>query len=257
MSLLARRASRLRLAARTILVGMAFLLVPAAVAASGPASTAWQAVPDGTPSPGGGDSVCASGRLTVGALPAIDAAWEAGLAAATERATAWHAEASLVAVQVTCRFLDPGFAVRATFYADKMDRSLYESDDGAVTALDPDVPPPTSLPVDGISFALLADVLGEAGYPPTTELSPSGVAVRYNQDDQNWRFGPEMAPTERTLFHVATEQDNQTQDLFVDAEDGTIYRYQPNEPARGTGRAAAEPGGHGDASRERRRWDRR
>jgi hypothetical protein len=236
---------------------MVFLLVPAAAAASGPAGTAPRAVPDGTPVPRGVDDACASGRLTVGALPAIDAAWEAGLAAATERATAWHPEARLVAVQVTCRFLDPGFAIRATFYADKMDRSLYESDDGAVTALDPDVPPPTSLPVDGLSFRLLADALAEAGYPPTTELSPAGVAVRYNQDDPAWRFGPEMVPTERTLFHVATEQDNQTQDLFVDAEDGTIYRYRRDEPAPGTGRVVVGSGEHGDASRGRRRGQRR
>ncbi|CAA9537177.1 MAG: hypothetical protein AVDCRST_MAG49-432 [uncultured Thermomicrobiales bacterium] len=168
---------------------------------------------------------CGDGRLTVGGLPEVDATFAAELAGAQAIADAWDEESYLVALDVTCRFLDPGFTVRATYFSKARERSLFRTADGEVIALDPNVQDPRPLDVEGLSFDRLARALRSEGIEPDAMLTPSGVAVRLNVDNDDWRFGPDDLPPDHVVFHLTVEQNNEMRDLFVDAEDGTVYRY--------------------------------
>ena len=173
---------------------------------------------DATPSPS-----CATGRLVIGDLPAIEEDFEDGVAAEMELAADWHDDARLVGLRVGCRLLDDGFNWRGIFFSDAIQTYWY-SDTGVTRTVDAVAPPGPTLPLDDVSFTRLHRSLIRAGYTDETELNPtSNVEIRLNSDEAP--FGPPSAPRGEVYVHVAIESRGGVVDLFVSAEDGTIYRY--------------------------------
>ena len=166
---------------------------------------------------------CASGRLAVGDLPSAEAAWGAGIAAATDRARAWRPDVRLVRLRVACQPLEPDFRWQGTFYSESA-QSFFFSDTGQTEPAEVDPASVPTLPLDRISFRQLHLSLARAGYPDTTALSPtSGVTVRLNTPVDP--FGPPGTP-EDVVYHVAVDDHGEIRDLFVSATDWTVYQYQ-------------------------------
>ena len=165
---------------------------------------------------------CHAGRLTVGDLRAIDANWQVGVRAATERARRWRADARLVWLRVACQPLEPQFRWQGTFYAESA-QSFFLSDTGQTRPAEVEPANVPTLPMDRISFSEFQRSLARAGYADDAELSPtSGVMVRLNTPLDP--FGPPGIP-EDVVYHVAIEGSGEERDLFVSAADWTLYDY--------------------------------
>lgn len=166
---------------------------------------------------------CATGRLTVGDIPLIDAAWQAGLAAADERARAWRSDARLVAVRVACEPLEPTFRWQGTFYSDAA-QSFFQSDSGQTEPAEVDPASVVTLPRDRISFLELHRVLARSGYADDTFLSATGgITVRFNAPTDP--FGPPGTPAD-VVYHVAADVGDRIDDLFVSTVDWRVRTYQ-------------------------------
>lgn len=166
---------------------------------------------------------CASGRLVIGDLAAIEEAFADGVAAESAKAAEWHGDARMVGLRVGCRLLDHGFNWRGVFFSDAIQTYWY-SDTEETRTVDAVSPPGPTLPLDGVSFVSLQRSLIRAGYSEFTELNPSSnIEIRLNSDEAP--FGPAAAPRGEVYFHVAIEARGDVLDLFVSADDGTIYRY--------------------------------
>lgn len=166
---------------------------------------------------------CAGGRLTVGDLRAIDAAWVDGVAAATERARQWRNDARLVSLRVGCQPLETGFRWQGRFYAESA-QSFFYSDTGETepAEVEPDSVP--TMPNDALSFRELQRALARAGNADAAALSATGgVTVRLNVPVDP--FGPPGTP-EGIVYHVGIPDQGEVRDLFVSGTDWTIYRYQ-------------------------------
>jgi len=178
--------------------------------------------PAGTPDD---DRRCRRGRLTIGDLLAMDALWRHALDVATERARQWQEDAKLVALKVECAVLESDIRWAAT-YASVDAQSYFRSDTGETEPAETDVALLSSLPVDDVRFGDLHRWLlaADAAFGDDAELSPvSGVEVRLNTPADP--FGPPDAPRGAVYYHVGVIQDDVTQDLFIGATTGTVYRY--------------------------------
>ena len=168
-------------------------------------------------------SSCTTGRLVIGDLLDIEDGFRAGVMAEVESAGRWHADARLVGLRVGCRLLDEGFNWRGIFFSDAIQTYWY-SDTGETKTVDAVGPPGPTLPLDGVSFIRIHRSLIRAGYVDSTELNPtSNIEVRLNSDEAP--FGPPSAPRGQVYVHLAIESRGDVLDLFVSADDGTIYRY--------------------------------
>ena len=166
---------------------------------------------------------CANGRLTVGDLPAIDAAWEAGMAEAAERARAWKADARLVRLRVACQPLEAAFRWQGRYYSDAA-QSFFLSDTGETEPAEVEPASVPTLPLDRVSFRQLYLSLSRAGYPDDRALTAaSGVTVRLNAPEDP--FGPPDTPQD-VVYHVAVDNGGEVQDLFVSGADWTIHPYE-------------------------------
>lgn len=167
---------------------------------------------------------CASGKLTIGDLPAIDRAWEQGIERATADATAWQQDAVLSSLRVVCQLFETEFRWQANFYS-RNAQAFYSSDTREVVPASVEESEVPRLEVNQLSFRLLHDVLNQAGYGDATEISPSsGVDIRLNTNESP--FGPPEAPKDVILYHVAIEQRGEIHDVFVDGRKGKIYTYR-------------------------------
>ena len=190
---------------------------------SGPSTPASTAHPPTQAPPTARSLPCAGGRLTVGDLPTVEAEWGAGIAAATERARAWHPDVRLVRLRVACQPLEPRFRWQGTFYSESA-QSFFFSDTGQTDPAEVDPASVPTLPLDRISFRQLHLSLARAGYPDTTEFSPtSGVTVRLNAPVDP--FGPPGTPQD-IVYHVAVDDQGEIRDLFVSAAGWTVHQYQ-------------------------------
>ncbi|HET8523242.1 MAG TPA: hypothetical protein VFL82_08410 [Thermomicrobiales bacterium] len=168
-------------------------------------------------------AACATGRLTIGDLPKLDSEWQQGLAAETKIAQAWRDDVKLTSFRVGCALLEAGFRWQTTFYSPSA-QAFFSTDTGVVEPAEYDPSDIPELSMDNLSFGLLRRSLSKAGYGDTLELSPAtGVDVRMNTDAMP--FGPPDAPKGTPLFHVAVIYRGEIRDLFVNAIDGTVYRY--------------------------------
>jgi hypothetical protein len=198
---------------------------PSAPTAPPPAPTPMAELPT-RPPPTPPAAPCLGGRLTVGDLVAIDAAWAAGVAAATERAQRWRPDVRLVRVRVACQPLEPAFRWQGTFYSDSA-QSFFLSDTGQTEPAEVDPASVLTLPLDRVSFRQLHLSLARAGYADDTPLSPtSGVTVRLN--DPVDPFGPPGTP-QNVVYHVAVAEQGEVRDLFVSAQGWTIHQYQGDD----------------------------
>lgn len=167
---------------------------------------------------------CAQGRLTIGDLTAVDAAWRQGLSAATVKATAWQADARLVAFRVGCQPLEAVLRWQGRFYSSET-QAFFLSDTGGTTPAEVAPELVQTMPTDVVSFRRLRRALLHASFQDSTELSPvSGVEVRLSTAEDP--FGPPEAPRNTVYYHVAIPQRGEIKDLFVSASDGTIYAYR-------------------------------
>ncbi len=160
------------------------------------------------------DGPCAGGRLTVGALAEMQAAWEQEIIGAQAAATAWQEDAKLVEAQVGCAFLGPGVEVKGRFYSGEA-RAYFASYTGVTTPIDPGVPEPPVLDTAPVSFERIAETLLAEGVDPTAEIHPtSGINVRYN--GTSTPFGPPGTPAETIIIHVIVVTDGDARDLFIE-----------------------------------------
>ena len=167
---------------------------------------------------------CASGKLLIGDLPAIDRAWQEGIEKATVNATEWQQDAILSNLRVVCQLFETEFRWQATFYS-RNAQAFYSSDTREVVPASLESSAVPELRVGQLSFALLHDALNRAGYEDEIEISPSsGVDIRINSAAAP--FGPPEAPDDVILYHVAIERLGEVRDVFVDGRDGRIYSYQ-------------------------------
>ena len=166
---------------------------------------------------------CLNGRLLVGDLLAIEAEWQAGAAAAAERARQWQADARLVQLRIGCQPLAADFRWQGTFYSDSA-QSYFFSDTGQTEPAEDDPGTIPTLPTDGLSFQQLHLALARAGQADTDAFNPaSGVTVRLNTPASP--FGPPGIP-EAVVYYVAVDLPGETRDLFVSQADWSIYSYR-------------------------------
>lgn len=177
-----------------------------------------------TATTGVAEKACASGKLRIGDLPAIDLVWRQGLEAATAKATEWQQDAVLSNLRVVCQLFEADFRWQATFYS-RNAQAFFSSDTGEVvpsSVMESAVP---RLNVDQLSFALLHTALANAGYGDDIGISPtSGVDIRVNSAAAP--FGPPEAPDDVVLYHVAIERLGEVKDIFVDGSNGALYLYK-------------------------------
>ncbi|MDP9370408.1 MAG: hypothetical protein M3Q03_19425 [Chloroflexota bacterium] len=174
----------------------------------------------------GGESSgeCSGGRLTVGDLRTLDAERDAGMAKAYDAARAWQRDARLIGLRVGCELVGTGIRWRATFYS-KGAEELLVSDTGEVTVAPAEAERRPTLVLEDVSFANLGRWLSKASFSDTTVLDPvSGIEVRPSSEEAP--YGPPDAPRNAIYFHVAILDGTGVKDLFVNASDGTIYRYR-------------------------------
>lgn len=179
--------------------------------------------PGGTPSGGSLSGPCSSGRLTVGDLAGVDAVVDQGVEEAVERAREWQDDARLIALRAGCALLDSAYHFRLTFFSERI-QTYYFSDTGETEVAPPSNLAGVVLPVDQVSFRNLANSLQRAGFATDTWLDTgSNVEARVNTEGAP--FGPSNVPDNVVVFHVALESRGEVVDLFVDADDGTVYQY--------------------------------
>jgi hypothetical protein len=166
---------------------------------------------------------CGDGRLLIGDLAAMDQQWKDGVHRAQERASEWQDDAKLASLRVGCELLEPGFRWQATFYSPSS-QAYFESDTGRVEAAEDDPAAVPELSTTGISFDVLQQALHAEGYDDSMEFDPS-TGVELMPSTPSHIFGPPKSPPDSTFFHVAIRYRGEVKDLFVDVEDGKVYRY--------------------------------
>lgn len=171
---------------------------------------------------------CIDGRLLIQDLSAIDGLWGPGLEAAYDLAVAWHEDARLVGLRVTCELFEPGFRWQATYYSEEA-QAMYRTDTRESSPIDLDPEQIPSLDVSQLSFHAVRLALRSYDYPDDTVLEPSsGVDVRVNSVAMP--FGPAETPVNGTIAHVSLSFRGETKDLFVDTASSEIFQF--SSPAR-------------------------
>jgi hypothetical protein len=167
---------------------------------------------------------CGDGVLHVRDLEGADASLQQGIADATAIAQAWQKDVRLYSLQLACPILRSGYSWSGVFFSQTA-QAFFRTDSRGLSAAeyDPSVIPtldPTSL-----SFRAIYNSLLKAGFDGAMTIDPaSGVMVR--QNTAAIPFGPSNAPKDKVLVHLAIIDRNETKDVWVDAVDGTVYRYE-------------------------------
>lgn len=160
----------------------------------------------------------------MGDLRALDAARDAGMNQAYDAARAWQSDARLIGLRVGCGLVGADIRWRATFYS-KQAGTLLISDTGEVSVAPAEAERRPTLVLDNVRFANLGRWLAKASLNEATVVDPvSGIEIRASSEEAP--FGPPDAPREGIYFHVAIVDGTGVKDLFVNAADGTIYRYR-------------------------------
>lgn len=198
----------------------------AAQDASPPASPA--ATPE-TPIPTPGAPVtedpnaCPDGRLRIRDLVSADGHFADGIEKVTARGLIWQPDARLVELRLSCPLLKTGLQWEGTFFSETA-QATFSTD---TAAIEPSESEPDSVPYldpANVSFQSVHRSLLRAGFSDDLRLAAaSSVTVRYSSDQVP--FGPPTAPHEVVYVHVAVEERGVIKDVWINAEDGTIYRY--------------------------------
>ncbi len=192
---------------------LAALVVPAGVSAQ-----------TATPAPVTADTgSCANGRLRIRDLATADQHLAAGLQSLETRARSWQEDARLVELRLSCPLLKTGLQWEGTFFSESA-QANYATDTSAVEPAEEapeDVP---YLDASALSFQTVHRSLQRAGFADDLTLAAaSSVTVRRSTDVNP--FGPPTAPGGVVYVHVAIEERGVIKDVWCNATDGTIYRY--------------------------------
>lgn len=198
----------------------------AAQEASPPASPV--ATPEApTPTPGApvtdDPNACPDGRLRIRDLVSADGHFADGIEKVTARGLSWQADARLVELRLSCPLLKTGLQWEGTFFSETA-QATFATDTATVEPSEdePDIVP--YLDPSNVSFQVVHRSLLRAGFSDDLQLAAaSSVTVRYSSDQVP--FGPPTAPHEVVYVHVAVEERGVIKDVWINAEDGTIYRY--------------------------------
>lgn len=204
---------------RVLIIACAMILANAGITlpafAQGMSTPGVEAVAEGAP--------CNDGRLRIRDLELADDTLAEGLEAIRKRAEEWQSDARLVELRLACPLLTTGLVWEGTFFS-KTAQANFSTDTADVEPAEDapeDVP---YLDVDGVSFQSAYRSLLRAGFSEDLLLaSASSVTVRLSTDQNS--FGPSTAPRGFVYVHVAVEERGQVKDVWINASDGTIYRY--------------------------------
>lgn len=180
--------------------------------------------PAPTSSPVEARRACQDGTMLIADIPAIDAIWQNQLVEPDKEALAWHDDAQLVQLRVSCALFGSGFRMQPSYFSAQAQAILAaDTRESQPVNLDPEKV--QSLPLDSISFQRIYDALIEADYTDDLALDPStGIDIRINS--QQAPFGPTTVPQGALIAHVSIQHAGQIKDLFVNEETGEIYTYQ-------------------------------
>ncbi len=189
-----------------------------------PTATSLPGSPAPTTSPQEARKPCDDGIMLVGDVAAIDAVWRDQLEEPTDQAMAWHDDAQLVQLRVSCALFGAGFRLQPSFFSAEA-QALLAADTGESQPVNLDPSLVESLPIDSIDFGRIADALIEADFTSDLRIDPStGIDVRINSAQAP--FGPSTVPDGAMVAHVSVEQSGQIKDIFVDEQTGEIYRFE-------------------------------
>jgi len=168
-------------------------------------------------------SSCADGRLRIRDLSGADAHLAEGLQKLEERARTWQQDARLVELRLSCPLLKMGVQWEGTFFSETA-QATFATDTGGI---EPSELAPSDVPyldVSNVSLQVVHRSLLRAGYSDELKLAAaSSVTVRLSTDQMS--FGPPTAPRGVVYVHVAVEERGVIKDVWINAQDGTIYRY--------------------------------
>jgi hypothetical protein len=197
---------------------MSMIAPGAALAAETPTATAPSVLQQDAGQP------CADGRLQVKDLANADASMNNGINAAKAQAKQWRDDSRLVILRLGCPLLEPGLRWDGTFFSDSA-QAYITTETGKIEPAEDDPRSIPTLVTDGLSFRLIYRSLLKAGFDDSLELMPgTGVTVQTSTDTMP--FGPPSAPRGKIYVHLAIEERGEVKDVWVDAADGTIYRYE-------------------------------
>lgn len=170
------------------------------------------------------DLPCTDSRLRLGDISGAQDSMQDGLDAAEEDAEAWQPDVQLYTLRLGCPLLQAGYQWDGTFFSE-MAQSFYSTDTGMAEAAEND---PEAIPMLDVSSVDLAEVyrsIQRAGFDDDVLLSATGgVTIRASSEEMP--FGPPSAPRDAVYVHVALEERGEVIDIWVSADDGTVYRYE-------------------------------
>ena len=183
-----------------------------------------------TASPSGTADICASGRLRIGNVPALQDAWRISVQADTQGAQQWQGDAVLVSANVTCGFLADEARIRTLFYSASA-HGTWDPETDRFQPLDPGDPDPKELPADKVSFPMLYQALIGLGLTDDDLVGASGMTVRLNSYAP--QFGPTNVPDETPLVHLTVGDGAATQDVYIDAQSGRTFSFDQSSHRAG------------------------
>lgn len=167
---------------------------------------------------------CESGTLRVRDLAAIEGSWRDGLAVAKGRAANWQDDAVLIQLTVSCELFEAGFRWQATFFS-RTAQAFFTSDTTEVRPVNTDPAEIVPLPEAEINFTeLLAVVQREGVVSNMLDDVVVTLDVRVNTDAEP--VGPPGIPTGVAVYHLALRQAGETRELYIDAVNGEIHRFE-------------------------------
>lgn len=218
----------------TILLALVVIVAWPASAQEPPPSTPGTpaATPEQTPTPDNitpeapvtaDPNACVDGRLRISDLAYADGHLADGLERIQQRARLWQQDAVLVELRLSCPLLMTGLQWEGTFFSATA-QANFATD---TAAIEPAEEAPEDVPyldTAGISFQVVYRSLLRAGYADDLHLAAaSSITVRLSSDAMP--FGPPTAPRGIVYVHVAVEERGVIKDVWINAQDGTIYRY--------------------------------
>jgi hypothetical protein len=166
---------------------------------------------------------CTDGRLRIRDLANADLHLGDGLQKIESRAKDWQDDARLVELRLSCPLLKTGLQWEGTFFSETA-QANFATDTAAV---EPAEEAPADVPyldVSTVSFQVVHRSLLRAGFSDDLVLAAaSSVTIRLSTDAMS--FGPPTAPRGVVYVHVAVEERGVIKDVWINAQDGTIYRY--------------------------------
>ncbi|MDQ2681990.1 MAG: hypothetical protein M3Y37_00545 [Chloroflexota bacterium] len=167
---------------------------------------------------------CESGTLKFKDLPAVEAGWRDGVAAARARALIWQEDAVLVELEVSCELFESGFRWQATFFS-RNAQAYFTADTAEAFPVnfDPDTIIP--LPERDVDFAdLYQTLVAEEDLLTNDEDVVVALAVRVSTNANP--IGPPGVPTGAAIYHVSLQTRGEILELYVDGVQGNVYQFE-------------------------------